>query len=406
VPEDGPLGAVDLKPAFERPGGVTVYLAVPRLQLGQVNVRDPQEPPAEGDKAALTRYQLANEEIEDENVNDNPQKVPIRLLNCKLLLSTEDHSGYEVLPIARVKRDARPDALPQLDRTYIPPVVACDAWPALFADILQAVYHIVGKKVELRASQVVSRGITFDSKSQKDPLIFAQLHMLNEGYALLGTLAFAQGIHPLPAYLELCRLVGQLAIFKEPRKTPELPRYDHDDLGGCFYRVKQYLDDLLGEVEEPTYKEREFVGQGKQLQVALQPEWLEPAWQMFVGVDSPLSAEECVELLTQAGALDMKIASSQRADKIFEEGAAGLRFTHNSAPPRALPERAGLIYLEVSRESQLQEWQHVQRSLTLAIRLNQRCVAGNMQGQRILTINTGYKTTTMHFMLYLVPREG
>ena len=51
VPEDGPLGAVDLKPAFQRAGNVTVYLAVPRLQLGQVNVRDPNEPSPEGDKA-------------------------------------------------------------------------------------------------------------------------------------------------------------------------------------------------------------------------------------------------------------------------------------------------------------------------------------------------------------------
>src|SRR5204863_9466227 len=119
-------------------------------------------------------------------------------------------------------------------------------------DILQAVYHLVGKKVEERASQVVSRGITFDSRSQRDPLIFAQLHILHEAYALFGTLAFAEGIHPLPAYLELCRLVGQLAIFGEGRKVPELPRYDHDDLGGCFYRVKQYLDDLFLEVEPPT----------------------------------------------------------------------------------------------------------------------------------------------------------
>src|SRR5262249_13348496 len=157
-----------------------------------------------------------------------PQAIQIRLLSFKLLLSTEDHSGYEALPIARVRRAAAAEALPQLDPSYIPPLLACDAWKVLAADILQAIYHRVGKKVELRASQAVSRGIPFDSRSQEDPLIFAQLHVLNEAYALLGTLVFAQGVHPLPAYLELCRLVGQLAIFGPGRKAPELPRYDHD----------------------------------------------------------------------------------------------------------------------------------------------------------------------------------
>ena len=413
VPEDGSLGAADLKPAFQVADSVTVFLAVPRLSLGRANVRAPQAAPAgaapspDGDKEAdRPRYLLANEEIEDENVRDNPQTVPVRLLNFKLLLSTEDHAGYEVLPLARVTRPATAEAAPQLDRAYIPPLLACDAWPVLAADILQAIYHRIGKKIELRAGQVVSRGITFDSRAGEDPLIFSQLHALNEAYALLGTLAFADGIHPLPAYLELCRLVGQLAIYSAARKAPELPRYDHDDLGGCFYRVKQYLDELLGEVEELTYQERDFEGQGLRMQVALEPAWLEPAWEMFVGVESPLPPEEAVVLLTKAGQLDMKIGSAQRVDDIFEYGAAGLKFTHSARPPRALPARPGLVYLEVNRGSQQQEWQNVQKSLTLAVRLNQNRVVGNIQGQRTLTIKTGSRTTTMRFTLFLVAREG
>jgi type VI secretion system protein ImpJ len=47
----------------------------------------------------------------------------------------------------------------------------------------------------------------------------------------------------------------------------------------------------------------------------------------------------------------------------------------------------------------------VQRSLTLAIRLNENRIAGNIQGQRILTIKTGGQTTTLQFTLYVVPGE-
>jgi type VI secretion system protein ImpJ len=228
--------------------------------------------------------------------------------------------------------------------------------------------------------------------------------MMNEGYALLGVLVFAEGIHPLRAYLELCRLVGQLAAFGREPRLPDLPRYDHDDLGTCFWRVKQYLDDLLGEVPEPTYEQREFVGQEKRMQVAMEPAWLQPAWQMFVGVDSPVPPEECIRLLTKSGQLDMKIGSADRVDEIFERGLRGLVFTPSPTPPRALPVRPGLVYFQVSRESQPQEWQHVQRSLSLAIRLNQNRIVGTIQGQRVLTVRTGSKSTTMQFTLYLVPR--
>ena len=48
-----------------------------------------------------------------------------------------------------------------------------------------------------------------------------------------------------------------------------------------------------------------------------------------------------------------------RVDRIFQLGQAGLKFTHAPLPPRALPSRPGLIYFQVDRDSQLEEWQHV-----------------------------------------------
>jgi type VI secretion system protein ImpJ len=183
-----------------------------------------------------------------------------------------------------------------------------------------------------------------------------------------------------------------------------LPHYDHDDLGGCFAQVKRYLDTI--EITEPIYEERPFVGQDLRVQVALEPKWLEPIWEMYVGVHSPLKADDCIRLLTRAGHLDMKIGSSARVDEIFDRGSAGLKFTPSPSPPRALPSLPDLVYFQVSRESQQAEWQDVQKSLTLAIRLNQQRIVGNIQGQRILTIKHGSQTTTMQFVLYLVPRES
>jgi type VI secretion system protein ImpJ len=400
VPEDGDLPSVELRGAFDKDNTVTLYLAVPVVNIKRANVS------ANG-PTETGRYVVNTQELEDENTGNNPQPVQVRLLNVKLLLSTQDQAGYEVLPIARIEKSARAEAAPQLDLAYIPPVLACDAWKPLNAGILEQVYDRIGKKQEMLASQVVSRGIGMGGEALGDRLIIEQLRTLNEASSLLGIMAFAQGVHPFLAYLELARLVGRLAIFgrKIGPRAPGLPQYDHDDLGRCFYQAKQYIDSLLDEIAEPDYKERPFEGAGLRMQVTLEPSWLESANQMFVGVKSPLSTEECIRLLTKQGVLDMKIGSSDRVDDIFRMRQRGLMFTPFPNPPRALPAIQGLTYFQINRDSQQEEWKNVHDSLTLAIRLNQNLIEGNIQGQRILRINTGPVQTTLQFTLYVVGRQ-
>ncbi len=395
VPEDTALSEMDLKGAFTSGDAITVYLAVPVIQLTRANV-------AQTDQRAVARYVVDTMEIEDENTGQNPQSVEIRRLNLKLLLDTQDHGGYEVLPIARITRADRPEAVAQLETSYIPPLVACDAWKALSAGLLEQVYDRLGKKIELLSNQAVSRGITFDSQGQGDRLVFEQLRVMSEAYALLGVKCFAQGVHPLTAYMELCRLVGQLSIFGAQRRPPDLPRYDHDDLGGCFWRVKQYIDALLDVVVEPQYKERSFIGAGLRMQVALEPGWLERGSRIFVGAQSTLAPERCEQLLTSG--LDMKIGSSENVDEIFRLGRAGLRFSSVSRPPRALPSLPGLVYFQIDRQSESEEWSRVQQSLALAIRLNENLIVSDIQGQRTLTIKINGKEATMQFTLYVVPQ--
>ncbi len=399
VPEDGELPAVDLKPAFERDGALTIFLGVPVLHLGRANVG------GNGQSEDNSRFLLDTQELEDENTGLNPQPVQVRLLNLGLLLSTQDQAGYEVVPIARVQKSSRAEATPEIDSTYIPPVLACDAWSVLQADILQTIFDRLGKYMDQLAQTAVSRGIPIESQAAGDVLIIEQLRILNEAYALLGVIVFAQGIHPLTAYTELCRLVGQLSIFTKARRTPELPRYDHDDLGGIFYRVKKIIDALFGGLPRPEYDERPFVGAGLRMQVSLEPAWLQPIYQLYVGVRSGLQPEECIRLLTRAG-LDMKIGSSDRVDDIYRLGQAGLKFAHSARPPRVLPAAAGLVYFQVNRDSQQEEWLNVQKSLTVAIRLKENLIAGNIEGQKVLTIKTGGQTQTkMQFTLYVVNQE-
>jgi type VI secretion system protein ImpJ len=396
VPQDRRVSEKPLKEAFQGRDTVTVYIGLPVMSPGRPNIS------SSASAESSARYSVDNLRIEDENTGVNPQLIKVRIPNLKLLLSTEELGGFDLVPIARLNRSDRAEATPQLDTTYIPPVLACDAWKPLQADIIEAIYDRVGKKLETIAAQVTSRNIGFDTHAQGDALIFAQLRELNEVYSLLSVAAFAEGIHPLSMYIELCRFVGQLSIFSAARRPPDLLRYNHDDLGGCFYRVKQYIDALLDIVVEPEYKERPFVGAGLRMQVALEPAWLSTAWGMYIGVQSQLSPEECMRLIEK---LDMKVGSSERVDQLYRFGQAGLAFGHTPLPPRALPAAPGLIYYQINRESQSSEWDSSQRSLSLAIRLNEGLIAGNIQGQKVLSIRDGGAVTTLQFTLYVVPRE-
>jgi type VI secretion system protein ImpJ len=394
VPEDLVLPAFDLKPALSNSGSIQIYLALPLLQSNRSNV-------GESPNESLARFVIDTQNLQDENTGINPQPVKVRRLNIKLLTSDQNNSGYELLPLAKLMRADRAEAVPQLDESFIPPLLSCDAWRPLRQSIMEPIYDRIGKKLEFLSGQIVSRNINFDSQRQGDRLLFEELRVMNEAYIPLGVSLFAKNQHPLDMYLQLGRIVGKLAIFSKQRRLPPLPQYDHDDLASCFWRAKQHIDSCLDVVVEPDYFERALVGAGMRMQVALEPNWLESGKKMFVGVQSSLTADECERLLTTG--LDMKIGSSTRVDEIFRTGSAGLQFEYCNHPPRSLPNQPGLMYFEINRGSQADEWLAVQKSLTLAIRLNENLIASNIQGERSLTIQLAGMSTNLNFTLYVTP---
>jgi type VI secretion system protein ImpJ len=388
--------SLDLKPALERDSVLTILLAVPQMREGNVNA---------GTAESGARYLVDEAQLEDENTGANPQAIQIRRFNVRLLLSTQDRAGYTTLPLAMIERSERADGTPQLYAPaksglfpYIPPLLACDAWKPLATDILQSIYDRIGKKLKTIAELISARGVSFGSQSASDALRLNQLCTLNEAYALLRVLVHAEGVHPLPAYMELCRLVGQLAVYGDDHLVPDLPPYDHDDLSLCFYTIKNHINALLDRIIDPEYKERTFVGAGLRMEVALDEKWL--AKEMFVRVSSPLGGKDCVRLLSP-GALNMKIATSDRVDRIFKEGRAGLAFAYCPDPPQALPRGSDMAYFQIKRETQLEEWAHVARELTLAIRLQDKLIVGEITGAETLTIRDGKQTTTMQFKLFV-----
>lgn len=389
----------DIKQALENESVIRVFLGVPKLTLGRANV-------TAADNSAPTRYVETESKVPDESSGGNDQQVRLLNLNVRLLLSTQDLSGYEVLPIAQIRRASAGEALPQLDEDYIPPVLSFDAWPALRRQLVTGVYDMIGEKIDVLSQQVVSRGIGLDSRDPGDSERLLMLWSLNAVYGTLGVLAFAQGIHPLSVYTMLCHIVGELSIFGERRRIEPLPPYDHEDLACIFREVIGRIEQLLYAVRAYEYEQRYFTGVGMGMQVSLEPQWFNSDWDWYVGVNKgDLTLQECRELLSP-GQLDWKLGSSRQVEILFRQRAEGLQLMPLDRSVRALPSRPDWIYYEVPRRD-APAWRDVQETQTLAMRLRDSLIINQdrLQGERRLVVSTRGRHAELEFALFAVPRH-
>ena len=390
IPEDTTVDPVELKAALSGPTGeTTLFLAVPALQRGRANVE--ARPTADG-----PRYSVDVQEFEDENTGGQEQPVPLLRPRARLLLSGQDATGYEVLPLARVTRSAQTGAAPMVDTAYVPPLLTLDAWLPLWRSV-QALHHQIGARIEQMASQLVDRGISFESQVPGDAERMLKLSALNGAFSYLEAVGYVRGLPPMATYRELCRLVGQLAIFGPTRRPPNLPGYDHEDLAGCFLAVIKHIQQGLDVLAPSAFEKRYFERAGERLQVAVEPDWLTNVKSLFLGVETELGEQDCQKVLD---AMDLKIGSGAQVEQYYRRRVQGLKLTPVSRPPRALPAGAGTVYFQIERDPVF--WKDVADTHTLGIRLN--LAHATFQGERMLTVAAaqGSRSANLQFALYVI----
>ena len=401
---------VGLKEAFQKESQVLVYLAVPKLSLGRPNTVSGGEPAEVGQADQRfhdSRYAATTLPIPDESAGGNDQEISFRSYNVRLMLSTQDLAGFEVLPVARVKRASEGEATPLLDDDYFPPMLATAAWQPLGLGIVRSIYDVIGEKIEVLSDRAVQRGMTLASQEPGDLEDLMMLTALNQAYGSLGCLAFASGVHPLIAYTELCRIVGQLSIFDASRRAPEVPRYDHDDLARIFKWVRLEIERLIGSRKKLDYEQRFFIGTERGMEAALDTAWLHSGWQCYVGVRADSATEREIRELLQPGKLDWKLGSSQQVDLIFKHGIPGVTLKALDQPPRALPPRQGWVFYELRRDPDNAAWKDVLATQTLAMRFTEELISNlsELKGQRKLEVSAFGKRNTLEFALFAVPTQ-
>lgn len=393
----GIKGLQDLKEVFLENEKIRVYLAVPRIKLGHENTaRDTHTP--------NTRYYEFSREDEEENRGGNPQEVSFRELNIRILLSTDDLSGFELMPICQIVRNES-DGTPRIDPNYHPPCLAVDAWTPLGTGIVRRVFDLIGERIERFRNDILNQNITWDPREIGDLEKMMRLRTLNEAYGELRILAFSDGIHPLKVYTALCRIIGQLAIFDDKeRRIENIPKYDHENLADIFQWAYKEIRRLSEGRIDATYEHRFFLGSGQSMHVQLDPKWFDPSWEWYIGFEGvSVSKEDTYQLVTQG--FHWVFGSGEQVETLFRNNMPGVRLRPVAQPPRVLPQGGNWVYFQVQRQGP--PWDDVQRTQTMGWRFQEEYIhdVKELQGKKRLVLNIRNQLIALHVAVFAL-RHG
>ncbi|MAI73970.1 MAG: type VI secretion system baseplate subunit TssK [Rhodopirellula sp.] len=391
---------IDLKPAFEKlsaddaTGTLNVYVAVPKLNLGGANIT---KAPSESGK----RYIQTNSTVTDENGQDTAQPIDFREFNLQLILG-EDHAGLEVLPVIRIKSASDREVEPVVDEAYIPPVLATSSWLHLRRYYMQGIRDVINRHMQTLSEPVRQMRVGRHSLEPADSGRVSMLDRLNEAYTTLDVMAAALGVHPFDAYLELARILGRLSIFGGDRKAIEIEAYDHDNLGFIFSDIREKILKLIYNTQFDEYLRANFEGYQTNMQAKLGPEWFDPDWEWYLGIErGGFSEAELDNLLEKSNDWYWVFGSAAQVDEFFHVRQAGLKRSLMRTTIPDLPSRQYWTYYKVSQdEYDSPAWSEIRRTQTVAMRIRN---FDELTGVRHLDVtNAEGNRTRLRFALFAI----
>lgn len=349
VPFNGRVPQREFGEFFDGPE-LTVYLGVPAAEENIPQLGD--------DAERLYRYRVEMKKVFDDNVRDAPREMEFRELSGHLFFGDEDRSGYECLPIAHLVRKGKPEPKSALSPTWMAPMLRCGAMSSMTSALKDVATRARSQCRDLAATLPdFSRLSSVDSATDLTGII--KLQAVNRIVAVLEQLSRVPDSHPYDAYIELARVVGELAIFSPDRVTPELPAYDHVKLDECYSAVLGHIRELLGAQVAVPYDTLRFEADADQdgmFYVLLPDEWLSKDPLFYLGVEIDQTQEQAAELVS-AG---VKLLAPEDLESVLQGVLPGVALEPVRLAPTSFPKRKGLHFFRISTEGESREyWLHV-----------------------------------------------
>ncbi|MBA3697952.1 MAG: type VI secretion system baseplate subunit TssK [Planctomycetes bacterium] len=340
---------ITLGPTQER---LLVYLAAALERPGEINSSE------DGRRDGRTmRYRAQELTVVDDSGEGERQQIQVAARHLVLVTGDETLDGLSVMPIGEIERG--PSGKLVLSPHLVPPCLTVDASPVLVG-LLKRTLEIVGSRAQELAHNRRQRTQGKVEFSVSESANFMMLHTLNGALPVLSHLA-AGRTHPETLYTELARLAGQLATFSADGYPRDLPKYEHQDLAGCFGKLDERLRALLETsitmryVPVPLSKTSERIHSGRV------PEAVLDGHRIYFSVQCGLPAERVMKELP----IKAKVASGGRLPGLIAQAMRGLSLTCLAVPPGEIPAQPGCSYFELSREGD--HWDGITDTRTLGV---------------------------------------
>ena len=232
TPEPQPLTINDLSMVNQ-----IVYLCLPLKSDGVTEL-------SANDKYGQTRLSPDTVEIKDTlSSAGDYAAINVAKVNLKLMLESEDRSGYNCLAIAKIV-DRQADNKITLDEHFYPVSTSISAIPQLgkFLGEISGLMRERSKNIAERVGSPSQAGVA-------DVTDFMMLLALNRFHPYFLHLARMRHVHPERLYSVLVATCGELSTFINENKLPEeFAAYNHELPHISFIPLQNILKQILGTV--------------------------------------------------------------------------------------------------------------------------------------------------------------
>ncbi len=340
----------EFDPSSER---VDVHVGVRHVSNTDANVAP------KGNGARDVRYVVESYDLPDLSRGGFDSPIDLVHPNARIFLSGEEHALelHESFKIAEVVATGELKRPFSLSPTYAPPLLAMQAFPPLYDEIVKIVSQIAAK-VRVVAGRTTTIAVG-DLPRMWMRYTLARMtpvlrHLLSTGET-----------RPFDLYTALVETAGALASFamEEPA---ELPSYDHENLHDCFHELVRFIDAHLGEALPTRFTELKLAfDPAKKLYSTdeLNTQLVEPRNLFYLGIKAEMDSQELKQFVVDHG----KAGSRSGVATLVMLNTKGLRLEHLPAAPTEIAGPPGFEYFKL--EPHGAQWNKVKEDFNFALSL-------------------------------------
>ncbi len=334
----------------------TVYLALPEINVFGANS-------SESDYATARPVRYSVENVTSPDLFTSGLETDLSVLQHRsvLLAENENRDGFYTLPIGRIVLS--PSGAWHLSPQYVPPLLDIHASDGVTA-ILRRLIDMLFVKSQLLSSRHRERSKNVAEYSTSDISSFWLLHTVNRSFPRLTHLLQSPLIHPEKLYLAMAELNGELLTFSSNASLKEIPAYDHFNPMKAFVELEQSIHTLLDTVISSRYVVIPLSNPRSSLYIGqLESDNLLENADFYLSVESLQPATAIIDTVP----LKLKVGSPEDVEKILNSALPGVRLTHASQTPGAIPVRIGNIYFAMQPGTPIYDRMKASRSICVYV---------------------------------------